>query len=67
MAQITITTTPEQDARILAAFRIILGLDRDPTVPEIKSAIIGWVRQSVHDLERRQDMASFTPLPLDPT
>lgn len=67
MAQITFTTTPEQDARIVPAFKSILGLDHDPTAVEIKAAVVAWVRNQVQDYERRQDMAAFTPLPLDPT
>lgn len=67
MAQITINTTPEQDTRILAAFKVILNLNRDPTIAEIKAAIIQWVRGSVQDRERRADMEQFVPQPLDPT
>ncbi len=67
MASITITTTPPQDQRISPAFGSILGLGRDATVAEVKQALIGWIRASVQDYERRQNQSLFTPNPIDPT
>lgn len=67
MAQIIINTTAEQDARVSPAFGSILGLGRNATADEVKGAIIQWVRGQVQDYERRVNMQTFVPAPLDPT
>lgn len=53
MGTLTITTTSEQDARIVAAFGAKLGLGRNATGAEVKAAVIGYVRAVVGEEERR--------------
>ena len=77
MANFTITTPAAQDARITAAFGKILNLrdtqvppqPRVATGPEVKLAIINWLRMSV--LEREQadarETASTTVTEISPT
>jgi hypothetical protein len=67
MAILTITTTAPQDQRIAPAVGSILGLGRDATLPEVKAWVIQYVRGSVQDYERRIDLSTFVPDPLDPT
>ena len=64
MATLNITTDPAQDARVVKAFGDILGLGRNATLPEIKQAIIAWVRGQVQDYERRDNMTTFAPADL---
>ena len=53
MATITITTTAEQDARIVAAFGDRLGLNRDATGAEVKADIIQTIKTIVLQYEQR--------------
>lgn len=64
---VTINTTPQQDVRIQAAVRAILNLDHDPNAAEIKAWLIDFIRSSVQDYERRQNIQQYTPTPIDPT
>ena len=77
MATFTITTPAAQDARITAAFGKILHLKdnatppqpRVATGPEVKQAIVNWLKMSV--LEREQadarETASTTVTEITPT
>lgn len=67
MAVLTITTTAQQDARLVAAFGARLGLGRDANAAEIKADIIQWVRTVVQDQERLATTASNPPVAFDPT
>jgi hypothetical protein len=59
-------TTAQQDARIAPAFGPILNLGRDATGAEIKAEVFEWIRGQVQDYERRQNVRTFIPSPLDP-
>lgn len=52
MATLTITTTSAQDARIVKAFGSYLNLGRNATASEVKTHLIGRLKQIVHDQER---------------
>lgn len=52
MATLTITTTSQQDARIVAAFGAELGLGRNATAAEVKAAIINYVKTVVYEREK---------------
>lgn len=56
----TITTTAPEDARIVAAFGKYLNLGRDATQPEVKAAIIVWVKGVVFNAEAEAAKASAT-------
>lgn len=66
MGTLTITTTAPQDARLVAAYGVILGLGRNATGAEIKAAIIQRIRNDVEAYER-SIAAPFVFNPLDPT
>jgi len=61
MAQLTITTTAQQDARISPAFGDVLQLGRDATLAEVKAYLVNQIRNIVLRYEER------TLPPLDPT
>lgn len=69
MATLTITTTSEQDARIVVAFGHRLGLGRNATAPEVKAAIIGYLKSVVLDYEQRAaaQAAAQAVTPITPT
>lgn len=69
MAVLTITTTTAQDAKIVAAFGRALGLGRNATGPEVKAAVINYIRQIVRADETTiaTDTARATIVPIDPT
>lgn len=69
MATLTITTTTEQDARIVVAFGQRLGLGRNATGPEVKAAIINYVKSVVLDYEQRAaaNAAAAAVTPIEPT
>ena len=58
MATFSITTPPAQDSRILAAFGRALntkdanGAARNATGPEVKQAIIDWLKLTVLETEQ---------------
>lgn len=62
---ITITTTPQQDAIIAPAIGAILGLGRDATQAEVRKFLIDYLRGSVQDYNRRQNIQSYTPPVID--
>lgn len=51
MGTMTINTTAPEDVRLTAAFGKRLGLGRDATGPEVKSAIIQMIRNAVQEQE----------------
>lgn len=63
MASISISTPANQDARIMAAFGAYLGLGRPATGPEVKQAVIDFIKGAVRNYERRT--AAITDV--DPT
>jgi len=63
---ITITTDSAQDARIVVAVGSIMNLGRNATQAEVKAFLVQYLRQSVQDYERRQNMSTFTPPAIDP-
>lgn len=67
MGTLTINTTTDQDARIVAAFGTYLGLGRNATGAEVKARVIQFVREVVQQQERIAQEAAITPTPLDPT
>lgn len=52
MASITITTTTQQDARLVAAFTAELRLAQDATATDIKGAIIKYLQEVVTKQEK---------------
>jgi hypothetical protein len=58
MATLTITTTAGEDARLVAAFGAALGLGRNATAAEIKSAVAAYLKGVVRDQERIAAMAA---------
>jgi hypothetical protein len=69
---ITVDIPPADIPRLEEAFGSILGLrdasgqPRPATQAEINTATAQWLGQSIHDYERRKDMAQFTPPPFSP-
>lgn len=59
----TINTTAQQDIRIDAAVRAILGLDHDPTDAEVTTFIRRHLIDTVQDYERREAIRTYTPPP----
>lgn len=64
--QITFTTTPEEDAIAAPAIGAILGLGRNATVQEAKAWVIAWVRSSIRDYYRQQNILTYTPPDINP-
>ncbi len=52
MGTLTITTTAQQDARIVAAFGRRLGLGRNATGPEVREQVVQFVRDVVLQMEQ---------------
>lgn len=68
MATLSITTTGPEDARIFAAFGKQLGLGRDATGPEVKAAIIRYVKDTVRNTETQAAIAVVSvPADVAPT
>lgn len=59
MATLTINTTAAEDARLQVAFGVYLKLGRNATGPEIKQAIIQWVKGVVNDQELQAQRAAI--------
>jgi hypothetical protein len=61
----------DDEPRIAEAYGSILNLKdlsgdpRSATPTEIETAIFNWLEGSTHDYERRENMSSFTPPPLE--
>ena len=51
MASMTITTTAQQDARIVAAYGTKLGLGRNATGAEVKEEVIRMIKRDVREQE----------------
>lgn len=64
MATVTITTTSAEDARIVKAFGRYLGLGRNATAAEVKTALATFLKSVVRDGERQDaietEQAGFT-------
>lgn len=54
MATLTITTTAQQDARIVKAFGAHFNLKRDATGPEVRAYIIDYIKSIVRTQELRE-------------
>lgn len=74
MASITITTTADQDARIVAAFQQILfptpnpdGTVRQVTAADVKGWLIAQLRTAVMNYERNQQAKAIQVDSLDPS
>ena len=67
MATMTITTTAQQDARLVVAFGTKLNLGRNATAAEIKADIINYVRSVVDQQEINATIISNPPAAFDPT
>jgi hypothetical protein len=69
----TITTTPQQDARIAAAYGRQLnltdeqGAPHNATGPEVKAAVIDFIRQTVIRQERRAAIEAIQDNTFDPS
>lgn len=68
MAQITINTTPAQDARLTHCFGIYLGLGRDATGAEVKKALTDWMEVTVRKVESDEKQQQYLQgyVPPDP-
>ncbi len=68
MATITITTTAQDDARIVVAFGAELNLGRNATQAEVKALMIQrGLREIVQKQEQQAKQNAITaPTPLDP-
>lgn len=60
MATLTINTSAAEDARLAVAFGKYLSLGRNATGPEVKAAIIAWVKGVVNDQEYQVAKAAIT-------
>jgi hypothetical protein len=68
MATLTITTTPQQDQRLVVAWGHKLGLEGPATAAEIKAAIIDYVTRIVLEDEARvAALAATASNPFTPT
>lgn len=67
MATLTITTTGVQDARLVVAFGMKLGLPGNANAAQIKADIINYIRTVVVDQERMAVIESNPPAAFDPT
>lgn len=52
MATLTITTTAQQDARIVAAFGKYLGLPGNATAAQVKAEVFAFIRLVVMNQEK---------------
>lgn len=57
-ATTTINTTAPEDTRIIHCFGKYLNLGRDATQPEVKAAIIVWVKGVVFNVEAEEAKAA---------
>ena len=67
MATLTITTTTQEDARIVVAFGIDLGLGRNATAGEVKAAVVKYVKDIVRTTETRTATAALSITDIAPT
>jgi hypothetical protein len=61
MASITITTTPQQDARLTVAWGDFLHPGTNATAADVKAYLISELRRVVHEYEQRQAVAAVPP------
>lgn len=69
MGTLTINTTAQQDARLVEAFGTMLGtvdeagVPRNATGPEVKAAVVEWIRGVVtrHELDKARRAVAVTP------
>jgi hypothetical protein len=64
-ADLVITVPPNDIPRVQEAFGSILGLGRPANQNEIERATKQWIIGQTQDYERRKNMQSFTPPPLE--
>lgn len=67
MPTLTIQTNAEQAARVAEAYGVLLGLGRDATGPEIKRAVIDYMKSVVISYENRKAIQQLTDSPFEPT
>jgi hypothetical protein len=67
MAVLTITTTAGEAQRVATAFGARLGLGRDATNAEVKTAVIAYIRSIVRTYENEVAIAALVPAAFDPT
>ena len=67
MGSFTITTTAQQDARLVVAYGKHLGLGRDATGAEIKANIINSIKQVVFDQEYQDEVEAIEITNIEPT
>jgi len=60
------TTTTQEDSLIVAACGRANNLGRDCTGAEVKAWVISWVKGQVMDDQRKQDIITFSPTPINP-
>jgi len=65
MATITITTTSEQDARIAAAFGEHLMLEGNASAAQVRTFLVGKIKEVVLRYEHNQASASVTPIDVE--
>jgi hypothetical protein len=64
-ADMTITIPTNDVPRVQEAFGSILNLGRPANLAEVQRATTEWLHQSTIDYERRKNMATFSPPPLE--
>jgi hypothetical protein len=64
-ADMTITIPTADLPRVQEAFGSILNLGRPANVAEVQRATTNWIHQSTTDYERRKNIATFSPPPLE--
>jgi hypothetical protein len=64
-ADMTITIPSADVPRVQEAFGSILNLGRPANLQEVQRATTEWLHQSTIDYERRKNMATFSPPPLE--
>ncbi len=62
---LTIEIPIADEARITEAYGSILNLAQPATAEELQQAHIVWMNGQTHDYERRKNMQTFTPPPLE--
>jgi hypothetical protein len=68
MASITITTTPQMDARLAPAFGALLHPGTNATAADVKAWLVQEMRNVVQQYETQQAMAALAaPAAFDPT
>lgn len=63
-ADLTITIPTADVPRVQEAYGSILNLGRPATTVEMQNAITAWIHQSTTDYERRKNMVTYSPPPM---